>query len=153
MFGLMPRRRVRAEVPVLWEETPFALFREEMDKLFNRFLEKWPPVEEENFLPKWGLDVEETEKEVIVRAETPGFELADFDVMVAGNVLTIKAEHKPANGKEEKKEERYTLVKRSITLPPGVDAEKIDATYRNGVLEVKMPRKPEALGRKVPVKA
>jgi len=155
MFGLVPRKRARAELPDVWEVAPFSLFGEEMNKLLNRFIDRWPAEEnEKTFLPAWGLDMDETEKEVVVRAETPGFDAADFDVRVADDVLTIKAEHKAAEGKEdEKKVERYAKVKRSITLPPGTDTEKVEATYRNGILELKMPRKPEAVGRKIPVKA
>jgi len=154
MFGLMPRKREKMEMSVPRERNPITLFREEFHDLFDRMFEKWPVVEEwERFTPVEGLELEETDKEVVIRAETPGFDAADFDIRVAEDLLTIRAEHKIAKGKEgEKKEERYTKMKRSITLPPGTDVEKVEATYRNGVLEVKMPRKPEAIGRKVPVK-
>jgi HSP20 family protein len=154
MFGLMPRKRERAETPAPRVGNPIQLFRDEFDDLFDRFLEGWPLVDEGNRLaPTWGLDLEETDKEVTIRAEMPGFDAADFDIRVAGDLLTIQAEHKTEKGKEgEKKAERYAKMSRSVTLPPGTDTEKVEATYRNGILEMKMPRKPEAVGRKIPVK-
>jgi HSP20 family protein len=154
MFGLKPRNREKMETSPRVGH-PIQLFRDEFDDLFDRFMERWPLVDAwEHTTPAWGLDLEETDKEVVVRAEMPGFDAADFDLRVAGDLLTIQAEHKEKEkGKEaEKKTERYTKMTRSITLPPGTDLEKVEATYRNGILEVKMPRKPEAVGRKIPVK-
>jgi HSP20 family protein len=154
MFGLVPRKRTRAEVPALQVGGPIQLFRDEFDDLFDRFLDRWPLRGElESIAPKWNLDVDETDKEVTIRAEMPGFDAADFDVHVAGDLLTIRAEHKTENEKEgEKKTEGYAKMSRSVTLPPAVDTEKVEATYRNGILEVKMPLKPEAAGKKIPVK-
>jgi HSP20 family protein len=53
---------------------------------------------------------------------------------------------------EAETERRYARLRRTVTLPSGTDAEKVEATYRNGVLELHLPRKPEALGRRVEVK-
>jgi HSP20 family protein len=154
MFGLMPRKRERSHALAPRVVDPFRLFGDAFDDLFDRFLEKWPLVEEgERFPPAWGLDLEETDKEVTIRAEMPGFDAADLDVRVVGDLLTIRAEHKTEEGKEgEKKAERYATMSRSVTLPPGTETEKVEATYRNGILELKMPKKPEAVGRKIPVK-
>jgi HSP20 family protein len=67
--------------------------------------------------------------------------------------LTIEAEHKePAKKAEEKTEREYAHVKRVTTLPVGIEPEKAEALYRNGVLEVRIPRKPEAVGRRIEVK-
>ena len=105
----------------------------------------------------WGLDVDDTGKEFVVRAEAPGFEAGDFDVQVTGNLLTIRAEHKQEA--EDKKddyhyqERRYGRFQRSVTLPAGAATDKVEARYRNGVLEVHLPRSPEAQGRRIEVKA
>jgi HSP20 family protein len=127
-----------------------------LDALFNRFFGGWPvsPWEDGGQAMSWGLDMEETDKEVIVRAEAPGFEAKDFDVHLNGDVLTIQAEHKEAKGQEgeAEAERRYARLRRTVTLPPGTDAVKVEATYRNGVLELRLPRKPEALGRRIEVK-
>ncbi len=155
MFGLMPWRRERPAETLLPEARPFALMRRELDTLFDRFFGRWP-LDLPEMLPYpvvLGLKVEEKEKEVVVRAELPGFEPADLDVEVIDDVLWIAATRKLAEGKEgEKKEERVTELKRYVTLPPGVDATKIEAFYRNGILELHLPRTPEAVGRKIEIK-
>jgi HSP20 family protein len=157
MFGLMPWRKQRPAGAFIPEATvPFALMRRDLDSLFDRFfgrgLMDLPEVLD--YPAVWGLKWEETDKEVVVRAEAPGFELADFDVVVTGDVLTIAAMHKLVKDKEEKKakEERLTELKRYVTLPPGVDATRIEAFYRNGVLEIHLPKTPEACGRRTEVK-
>ena len=157
MFGLMPWRRERPTEALLPEARPLGLMRRELDTLFDRFFGLWPLdlPEGTEFPPTWGLKVEEKEKEVVVRAEAPGFEPAELDVTILGDVLTIIAMHKPAKkeGKEvEVKEERVAEMKRYVTLPPGVDLARIEAFYRNGVLEIHLPRTAEALGRRIEIK-
>jgi HSP20 family protein len=131
---------------------------EEFSKMFNRFFTRWPMEEffEVEEYP-WGLTMEEKEKEVVVRAELPGFAPAEVKVEMLGERLTVEAEHRePAEKGETKEKEEteraYTHVKRVVTLPPGVEPEKVEAVYRNGVLEVRVPRKPEAMGRRIEVK-
>jgi HSP20 family protein len=125
-----------------------------MSSLFDRFFGAWPELFVAGPLAR-PFEVEETDKEVVVRAEAPGLEAADFDVNLTGDVLTIRAGHKEEKGKEgePEAERRYFRVGRTVTLPPGIDPEKVAAFYRNGVLEVHLPRKPEALGRRIEVEA
>jgi HSP20 family protein len=129
---------------------------EEFGKWFNRFT-RWPMelFEEEEY--PWGLTMEEKEKEVVVRVELPGFEPPEVKVEVLEERLTVEAEHKePAEEKKEKGEEKaeraYTHVKRVVTLPPGIEPEKAEAVLQNGVLEIRVPRKAEAMGRRIEVK-
>lgn len=155
MFGLMPWRRERPAGTLLPEAHPLALARRELDTLFDRLFGRWPLELPEmlEYPVAWGMKSEETEKEVIIRVEAPGFELTDFDVEVLGDVLTVVATRKVAKGKEgEKTEERVTELKRYVTLPPGVDPTGIEAFYRSGILEIHLPKKPEARGRKIEVK-
>lgn len=148
MFGLMPRRREGAR-PVLRREDPLDLFRRELDNLFESVFGDESGLFEE---PRpWGLLMDNLEKEVVIRAEAPGFEVGDFDLHIAGDVLTIAAEHKGAQGKPEK-ESRSVRMSRSVLLPPGLDVDKVEAVYRNGVLEIHLPRKPEAMSRRIEVK-
>jgi len=154
MFALMPSRKRAALLPQT-EETPFGWVPE----VFNRFFRSWPVIETPEWLYPWGLTMEEKEKEVIVRAELPGFEPEEVKVELTGETLTVEAEHKePAEkteekGKEKEKVEReYAHVKRTITLPPTVELEKAEAIYRNGVLEVHVPRKPEVVPRRIELK-
>jgi len=155
MFGLMPWRKERPVGALVPEANPFALMRRDLDSLFDGFFGRWSPDLLD--LPEYpvvrGLKWDETDKEVVIRAETPGFELADFDIVVTGDVLTIAAMHKAVKAEEKKaKEERLTELKRYVTLPPGVDVSKIEAFYRNGILEIHLPKTPEASGRRIEVK-
>jgi HSP20 family protein len=134
------------------DNNPFALLRHEFDSLFDDFFSRWPAPTTVG----WGLDVEDTGKEVIVRAEAPGFEAGEFDVQLRGDQLYIRAEHKEEEKKSEGEEQsfsnRYGVYERWLTLPSGLDADKVEARYRNGVLEVHLPKTPEAVGRKIQVK-
>jgi len=118
MFGLMPRSEAR----------PFAMMRREFDTLFDRLFGSWPLVDMPKLLdyPLWGLIMEETDKEVVVRAEAPGFEVGDFEVQLTGDLLLITAAHKPVKGKEGNGEVRTVEMKRYVTVPPGIDP----ATWR-----------------------
>ncbi len=155
MFGLMPwRKRDRMELPVLRPGTyPLGRMREEFETLFDRLVA--PAFE---FLPEaplfWELDVEETEKEVKVRAELPGFESDEIGLEVLGNRLRIWGEHKKEEKEEKKaayKEERR--FERTLVLPEGVEPEKAIATYRNGVLEVTLPKIEAVQAKRIEVKA
>lgn len=128
-------------------EDPISLVRAEMDQLFNRFLGNFPPVPEELY-GQLGGELKETEAEIVVRLDAPGFEPADFVVQVSGEVLMVGAEAKvEANGAVVRRMER------TITLPVPVLAEKVEAMYRHGVLELKLPKAEVAKWMKVPVKA
>jgi len=130
-------------------ETPFAWMPEGFNSLVNRFFNDRPMVE----VPEWEVTVEENEKEMVVRAELPGFETPEIRVEVLGGRLTIEAEHRePAEGTEEGAERAHTRVRRVIVLPEEVEVERAEALYRNGVLTVRVPRRPEALPRRIEVK-
>jgi HSP20 family protein len=146
MFTLMPVRRERPIVGPRFRPGyyPFDLLGREFASLFEPFF----PVRE--FEPR-GFEMEEKEGEVIVRAEVPGFEPKEIEVILLGNVLTIRAEHKPPV-KGEKVGPAEAKLERSITLPMGVNPEKIEALYRYGVLEVHVPLVPEANPHHIVVK-
>jgi len=155
MFGLMPRRREsRSERAMARREpTPFDLLRREFASLFERAFPAWPVL----FEPPWGmtepreLELEEREGEVVVRAEVPGFEANELDVQLLNNLLTIRAERREgAEGKEA--ERRLARLERTVTLPAGIVPERIEARHHNGVLEVHVPRTPEAQPRRIEVR-
>jgi len=134
-------------------EIPLGRMAEDFERMFNRFF-NWPVMEMPEERYAWGLTSEELEKEIVIRAELPGFTPEEVRVEWLGGELTIEAEHKvPAEGAEPKAERRYAHVRRSMTLPTGIDAERAEATFRNGVLEVHLPRTPEATARRIEVKA
>jgi HSP20 family protein len=153
MFALAPWRKERRGRELLPRGERFRLFNE-LESLFEPLF-RWPLAPEEVEVP-WGITAEETEKEVVFRAELPGFELAEVAVWVSGEVLTMEARHEEPAPKEKEKEPkaeaRFAHVRRAITLPPTVNPEKAEAAYRNGVLEVRFPKVPEVLGRRIEVK-
>jgi HSP20 family protein len=95
----------------------------------------------------WDFNVSENDKEIVVRAEVPGFEPNEVEVQLNNDVLTIKAEKQQKGDREEE----YRSFSRSITLPAGIDPDKVQATYRNGVLELHIPRAAEAQPRRIPI--
>ncbi len=127
--------------------------RRELDSLFDRFFTGWPLAGGDWPVTGWGFDVEDTDKEIVVHAEAPGFEPGDFDVEIVGDNLVLKAERK----EEDKSGDGYRFHQdrfyRTVALPHGVEAEKIDARYRNGVLEVPVPKGEEAKGKRITVKS
>jgi len=147
MFALMPWTRRSALLRRV--ELP-----DEFGTLINRVLNDWPEMETIDWPNRWGLTTEENDKEFVLRFELPGFETPEVKVEIAGDRVLVEAEHKTPEAKtEERSNERsYAHVKRSITLPTGTNLDKIEAIYRNGVLEVHVPRVPEAMGRKIEVK-
>lgn len=150
MFALTPRRSRSLEL-LSRPETSFDWMTEEFPALFDRLFPSWPVLEMPERLPR--MTMEEGDKEILVRAELPGFEPAEVRVEMLGDRLMIAAEHREAAEKSKEAAERtYAQMERVITLPPGVDAEKIEARYRNGVLEIHLPRIPEAVGRRIEVK-
>jgi len=106
----------------------------------------WQPV----------VDVEETPEAYHVRTELPGLRLEDIKITVADNALSIRGEKRR---EEEKKgttyhrvERVYGSFERSFSLGHAVAADKIEATYRDGVLEVSIPKAEEAKAREIQVK-
>jgi HSP20 family protein len=101
------------------------------------------------------LDVIDRENEVVLRAEVPGVKKEDLEVTIHGDLLTIRGEVKREAGEEEGeyrwRERSYGSFSRSVPLPAGVDADKIKVTFKNGILEILLPRTEQAKGRKIPV--
>jgi len=137
-------------------EFPFFLsrMRDEFDRLLDRLSRRWPSLwKGEGW--RWGLDVRDEDDAVIVQAEAPGFEAGDFDVQVSDNRLVLRAAKKVETKDKEGKtrEVREQECCESVTLPTEIDKDKVEAKYHNGVLTVRLPKTPEAKGRRVPVKS
>lgn len=130
-------------------------FRNEMEDLMQRFFgeEGGNGLAAHAWAPR--VDVEETDKELLVKADLPGVDPKNVEISIESGVLTIRGERKEA--KEEKKKnyhrvERFTgMFHRTIPLPAGVDAEKVTATSANGVITIAIPKRPEAQPKKITV--
>jgi len=165
MFNLIPwKRKSKGDDVALATRPsdPLTRFRDEVDALFDRFFRDapdfdpfwkgWPAATGEGPLAAWGFEVDDRENEMVVRAEAPGFEPDDFDVQVIGNSLVLRAEHKQESRKKNGFSYRYGSFHRVVPLPEGVEADRIDARYRRGVLEVSVPKGERARGKRIPVK-
>jgi len=147
MLSLVPWRNVRELLPV--PEMPLMWMPSEFERLANRLF-NWPVME----TPEWRypMTTEEGEKEVVVRVELPGFAREEVKVEMLNGRLAIEAEHKPpTEGAAAKPEEEHIRVRRAFTLPEGINPEGVEAMYRNGILEVHLPRTPEATPRRIEV--
>lgn len=103
------------------------------------------------------MDVYETDNDLIVETSLPGVKPEEVDISVVGNTLTIKAETKKDEEKEEKgkyycRERRYGLFQRSISLPVEVDPNKAEAVFENGVLKLTLPKTEAQKPRKIAIK-
>ncbi len=140
---------------ILWR--PLQELKKEMDRIWQEFFGK-------SYLPeKWitfewspAIDVSETDNEVLVKVDLPGVNPDDIEISLSENILTIKGEKKKEE--EEKKENFYRMERyygsfmRSIQLPCEIEEDKISATYKDGVLKIVLPKKPEEKKKVIKVK-
>jgi HSP20 family protein len=161
MAGLIPWRRKKGEAggnggvlaPLRDFPTLMRRMQSEFDELFDRFARGWP-VSLEDFGRgwHWGLDVEDKDDSVIIHAEAPGFEAGDFDLRVSGDRLILRASRKAETKEKEGEYCEECECYESMTLPPGIDKDKVEARYHNGVLTVTIPKTKEGRGKKIAVK-
>jgi HSP20 family protein len=133
--------------------------RSEMNRLFDNFFREPLGAMSESFgfggqfAPM--LDVSETDKEVTVQAELPGVDPKDLDITLTADRLTISGEKKETFEKTEKnvhhKEIRSGKFSRTVSLPSGVDTQKVVAEHKNGVLTIRLKKSEAATGRKISV--
>ncbi|MEX1829038.1 Hsp20/alpha crystallin family protein [Luteibacter sp. CQ10] len=103
------------------------------------------------------VDIREEEGRFLILADLPGVDLADIDIQMDKNVLSIKGERKAYSSETEGKYARVERVtggfRRSFNLPESADAEGVTASSRNGVLEIAIPKKAESAPRRITVNA
>ena len=143
-------------IPIL---RPRGLLRRPERDFFDRFFEDFglPSLfsEEREWAP--AFDVSETEKELIVKAEVPGMDKKDIHINLSEGLLTIKGEKKQE--KEEKNENyhcverRYGTFSRTMRLPIEIEADKVDATYKHGVLKLMLPKSETAKAKEIEIKS
>jgi len=157
--ALTPQTGGRSMQPASMTSNPLRWLHDEMDAVFDRFFGRWPVTWEpmRSLERSWDMGVEEKDDEILVRAEAPGFDPKDFDVQVGRNNLTIQAEHREESETNERNVQRWERNTgsffRSIPLSTSVNADKVQANYRNGVLEVHLPRTESSPQRRVEVKS
>ena len=130
----------------------------EMNRLFDTLFDAPTPANGgANGMRRWipAMDLVETEDDFILRADLPGLSEGDVNVELDDNVLTVSGERKAEH--EERKEGYYRVERasgsfsRSLTLPEGVDADAVTASFDKGVLEVHVPKPAQRKPRKVTI--
>jgi HSP20 family protein len=163
---LIPWRRDKEKRPAGERENdsnPLMTLQRDINHVFEDFWHKvengWNGRNEVVGMFGPSTDVTETEKNVDVSVELPGMTEKDIDISLSSDAMTIRGEKKIEHEEERKgvymSERSYGSFYRTIPLPAGVDADKADATFKNGVLTVSLPKTPEAQAKvkRIPVKA
>lgn len=152
--GLIPRRRSEDSA----RRDPLLSFRSELERLFEDFFHERPGLE----LADWNggrfvpdFDVSETESEFRIQADLPGVEEKDLEISLDANTLSIRGERRAE--KEEKRggyewsERRFGRFERRIELPCEVQSEKVEAKFKKGVLEIRLPKSESARRKTVSI--
>jgi HSP20 family protein len=135
---------------------PFQTLRQEINDLFSSFSTFPSRAWSGDMSPR--LDVSETDQELDIDAELPGFDEKDVEVTLAGDTLTIRGERQ--NGQEDKgknyrlSERRWGSFTRTITLPFDADPNDVDAKFEKGVLHIAIKKPPSVAAKtaKIPIK-
>jgi HSP20 family protein len=139
-----------------FDRDPFRALQERMDNLISNFSQEWDGGWLSNANSP-SMDVSETDDAIQVHVDLPGIKAEDVDVEVRGNMLQIIGERKEEKEKKGKTwhrtERRVGKFARAMTLPCAVQEEKVQAEYRDGVLNITLPKAEESRTRKVAVKA
>lgn len=110
--------------------------------------------EDRSFVP--AFDISESDTEYSVVAELPGIDEKDLDVTLTDGILTIKGEKKQETEEKDETyhriERRYGSFQRSFRMPDGVQGDKIDATYKDGVLKLMIPKSETSEVKKIEIK-
>ena len=144
-----------SQLPQRWE--PFERFRREMDRLFDDFssgfwrgspfdIASFRRAETASRMP--AVDVAETDKTYEITAELPGLHEKNIEVRLANGVLSIKGEKQEEKEEKEKdyyrRERSFGSFERRFQVPENVDEDKIEASFKNGILSVTLPKSAEA---------
>lgn len=165
-------KRRESRMPIRREEgrDPFLALRERMDRLMDEFFggfDAWP------FASRWAIspfewrigaftpriDVRDEDNQIKIDAELPGMSEKDVDISLSGDAIVIKGEKKQETEEKEKNyyrmERSYGSFERAIPLPADIDRNKVEASFKNGVLSITMPKTKEAVEatKKIPIKA
>ena len=138
---------------------------QDVDDMFDRYTRAigWPlqrrgrglmPMSEEGWSPR--VDVSETDKHFLIKAEVPGIKREDVKISIEDNILTISGERKEEKEEQGSKYYRseccYGSFSRSFSLPQNVDEDKIEANFKDGMLTLQIPKKEAAKTKKIEVK-
>ncbi|HXV85025.1 MAG TPA: Hsp20/alpha crystallin family protein [Candidatus Binatia bacterium] len=144
--------------------TGLSRWEREMDRMMDDFFgrrmrpwwpERWLGAEREEVMAP-AVDVYEEKDEIVVKAELPGMDKNDIEVNLSDSQLTLKGEKKKEEKIEEenyfRSERSHGAFLRSVELSTDVQADKVKAAFKNGILEVRLPKTEEAKAKEIKVK-
>lgn len=160
LTDLTPWKRNESNQPARASHDPFGALQREMNQLLESFFDDGPPSLLSRGSPAFAapkLDVSETEQELHVTVELPGLKEDDVDVEFTRDALRIRGEKK--DERDEKRhnfhrvERTFGMFERVVPIPAEVDREKTEATFKNGVLNIVLPKSaPAKATQKIAVK-
>lgn len=150
MSSMIPSQRMK--------DQPLARLRSEFEELADQFFRRRSGALERRMgFDNFGeLELEDRPDEVVVRAEVPGFDPEEIEVNLSGQLLTVKAEKQESKrGTKSRRdggdEWSYRSFLSSVVLPQEIDADRIEARYRNGMLELRAPKTEAAKSKRIAV--
>lgn len=148
---------IRYQFPQLQQTWPsfdrLTSLRDEIDRIFDFAM----PTRDSGLFGGWTptLDVYDENDSFLVKVELPGMKKEDIDISLREGVLTVsgerKQEHEAKEGESFRSERYFGRFQRSVTLPAMVDASKVTATYKDGVLTIDLPKAEEAKPKRIEV--
>ena len=143
---------------VRWEPVrELTSLQNDMNRLFNTFFDTPSTGNGGNTPRRWipAMDLVETDEHFVLKADLPGLAEEDVNLEVEDNVLTVsgerQAEHEDKREGYVRVERSYGAFRRSLTLPEGIDPERVTASFDKGVLEVRIPKPEERKPRRVAI--
>jgi len=138
-------------------------FRRDFDQIFNHLISGWPSLEglatesSTGYAPTVESYIDKTNKVYRSRIALPGVDPKDVQINIQGNTLTVSGERKASRSEQDvdylHNEIWYGAFERTLSLPEGVNADKLTAEYHNGVLEMSAPVAATALPRRIEIKS
>jgi HSP20 family protein len=143
---------------VRWEPLrELGSLQNEMNRLFNSVFDTPQPGNAGTTMRRWmpAMDLVETDEHFVLRADLPGMSEEDIKIEFEDGTLTVsgerKAEHETKNEGYYRVERAFGAFSRSLTLPKGIDAEAVSASFDRGVLEIRVPKPEERKPRRIEI--
>ena len=154
-MNLTPYSSVRNGGSLARRDHAFETLQREIDQLFDTFSgSMWGRGDHGQVIPR--LDVTETEKEVKITCELPGLEERDVQLALTDSLLTIRGEKRTEAEDKDKSyyhsERSYGAFARTVELPTHVDAGKVQASMKHGVLKIVAPKSAEGAARRIEIR-
>ena len=131
--------------------------REAMDRLFDGAFTRPLSIRDGWSMANPAIDMYQTDNDVVVRASIPGIQADEVQINVTGDILTLKAEVKQEEERQDRawhiREHRFGSFERSVVLPTDVKSDQAEAVFENGILTITFPKADEVKPRTINIKA